>query len=77
MKTSIATVRVTCPKCSTPYAEQYLPGCAIPEETGFENNYSDDCVMATCPNCDHRISIIVQMTSPVERVQTPGERKDP
>jgi hypothetical protein len=60
MKTSIVTVRVTCPKCSTHYEERYLPGRAIPEEIG-PDGYSDDCVVASCPNCDHQVSMIVRM----------------
>jgi hypothetical protein len=59
--TSVVTVRVTCPKCKTCYAEQYLPAPALPEVTGIEKDYSDDCVVASCPACDHLVSVVVRM----------------
>nr|WP_320160231.1 hypothetical protein [uncultured Methanoregula sp.] len=62
----MVTVRVTCPKCSTNYEERYFPASAIPEEIG-PDEYSDDCVVASCPNCDHLISMIVRMPNSVEQ----------
>jgi len=59
--TSVVTVRVTCPKCRTEYEDKYMPALAIPEETGLEHNYADDCVVTSCPSCDHMVSVVVQM----------------
>ena len=59
--TSVITVRVTCPKCGTGYSDQYMPALAIPEVTGLEHDYADDCVVTSCPSCDHMVSVIVQM----------------
>jgi hypothetical protein len=66
MKTSIVTVRVTCPKCGTAYKERYLPGSAVPEEIG-PGGYSDDCVVASCPDCNHLVSVIVRMVNTGEQ----------
>jgi hypothetical protein len=72
MRTPIVTVRVTCPRCGTAYTERYLPGCALPEETGPEENYADDCVAASCPDCNHQISMIVVMADPEGATQSTG-----
>jgi Zn finger protein HypA/HybF involved in hydrogenase expression len=50
---NIVTVRVTCPKCQTEYTDRYLPGLALPEVMGFEQQYADDCVVTSCPACNH------------------------
>ena len=62
MKISVITVRVTCPKCSTRYEDQYMPAPALPEEHGIGLEYADDCVVTSCPSCDHQISAVVRMT---------------
>jgi hypothetical protein len=71
--TSVVTVRVTCPKCGTGYSDQYMPASAMPEETGPEHDYADDCVVTSCPSCDHMVSVIVQMKN-AERAGWCGTR---
>ena len=55
---SVVTVRVTCPKCRTEYADQYMPALAMPEETDLTHEYADDCVVTSCPSCDHLVSVV-------------------
>ncbi|MCK9579262.1 MAG: hypothetical protein M0Q92_02285 [Methanoregula sp.] len=69
MMMSVVTVRVMCPKCKRKYAEQYIPAAAIPEVTGTGHDYSDDCVVASCPACNHQVSVVVRMTD-----EMPGSR---
>jgi len=71
--TSVATVRVTCPKCSTEYITQYMPALAMPEVTGLEYEYADDCVVTSCPSCDYMVSVIVHMKN-AERAGWCGTR---
>jgi|GEM_PF-6106977 len=62
MKTSIITVRVTCPKCSTRFLDRYMPAPALPEVHGIGLEYADDCVVTTCPSCEHMISAVVRIS---------------
>ena len=61
MITSVISVRVTCPKCRTRYTDRYMPAMAVPEETGPDHDYADDCVVTSCPSCDHIISAVVRI----------------
>jgi hypothetical protein len=66
MKTSVVTVRVTCPKCRTRYEDKYMPAPAMPEANGIGLEYTDDCVVTSCPACDHMISAVVRITNAEE-----------
>jgi len=61
METAVVNIRVTCPKCRTMYTDRYIPAIAMPEVTGLQQDYSDDCVMTSCPACDHLVSLIVRI----------------
>jgi len=66
--TSVVTVRVTCPKCRTRYADRYVPARTLPELTGLGNAYADDCVVAICPVCHFMVSVVVTMTDSRMRI---------
>jgi hypothetical protein len=63
MKTSVVTVQVTCPKCRTMYQDRYMPAPALPEVHGIGLEYSDDCIVTTCPACDHVISAVIMLSN--------------
>jgi len=76
MITSVITVEVRCPKCGISYADRYIPVFAIPEVTGRGDDYADDCVVATCPSCDHMVSVVVRMSSAEKRECIAGGNPD-
>ena len=61
MTTSVVSVRVMCPKCRISYKHHYLPERALPELNGIGYGNFDDCVVTSCPFCDHQISVVVQL----------------
>ena len=67
MITSVVTIEVRCPKRGSVYADRYIPAFAIPEGTGLGDDYTDDCVVATCPSCDPMVSVVVRMDSAEQR----------
>jgi hypothetical protein len=67
MRTSIVTVCVTCPKCGTGYIDRYLPERALPETNGIGHGNTDDCVVTSCPSCDHMVSAVVRITDGGEK----------
>jgi hypothetical protein len=38
-----------------------MPAPALPEVHGIGLEYSDDCVVTTCPECDHVISAVISL----------------
>jgi hypothetical protein len=50
-----------------------MPALAMQEETGVEHDCADDCVLTSCPSCNHMVSVIVRMKN-TERAEWCGTK---
>jgi hypothetical protein len=62
MTTSVVSMKVKCPNCQIDYVHRYLPERALPELNAVKYGKFGECMVASCPSCDHQINVVVELT---------------